>query len=94
MKILPLAHPVKIDFEAYLTKFEVSTCFKFTKYDCRTIAVTNKRLGTGQRKINASSFCDDPAGFVGHQVKIYVIAHPAMPAEQELKLALQYPAAG
>ena len=29
-------------------KFEVSSCTKFTKDDCRTIAVTNKRLGTGQ----------------------------------------------
>ncbi|KAK2142637.1 hypothetical protein LSH36_930g00030 [Paralvinella palmiformis] len=34
-----------------------------------------------------SSFCDDPAGLGGHRVKIYVVAHPAMPAEQELKLA-------
>ena len=37
--------------------------------------------------INRSSFCDDPAGLGGHRVKIYVVAHPAMPAEQELKLA-------
>ena len=49
-----------IDFEAYLAKFEVSTYTKFTKDDCRTIAVTNKRLGTG--KINVPSFCDNPTG--------------------------------
>ena len=29
-----------LDFEAYLAKFEASTCTKFTKDDCRTIAVT------------------------------------------------------
>jgi len=32
------------DFEAYLAKFKA----KFTKDDCQTIVVTNKRLGTGQ----------------------------------------------
>ena len=32
--------------------------------------------------------CDDPTGFAGHRVKIYVVAHPDMPAVQELKLAL------
>ena len=32
--------------------------------------------------INASSFCDDPAGLAGHRVKkIHVVAHPAMPTE-------------
>ena len=36
------------DFEGYLAKFKASTYTKFTKQDCRTIAVTNKRLGTGQ----------------------------------------------
>jgi len=43
-------------------------------------------------KINASSLCDDMVGLAGHRVKIYVVAHPSMPAEQErsertLKLA-------
>ena len=35
-------------FEAYLAKFKASTYTKFTKDDRRTIAVTNKRLDTGQ----------------------------------------------
>jgi len=41
--------------------------------DCRTITVTNKYLGV---KINASSFCNDPAGLAGHWVKNYVGPHP------------------
>jgi len=39
-----------------------------------------------QRKTNASSFCDETAELAGHRVKIYVVACPAMLAQQELKL--------
>jgi len=42
------------DFEAYFAKFEASACTKFTKDDCRTIAVTNKRLGSGQTPFRAN----------------------------------------
>jgi len=45
VKILPLAHQAKINFEAYPAKFEAPTCTNFTKDDGRTIAVTNNREG-------------------------------------------------
>ena len=63
VKILSPAHPAKIRFpsedfatctpgqdwfEAYLAKFEASTCTKFIKNDRGTITVINKRLGRGQ----------------------------------------------
>ena len=57
VKILPLAYPAKINFEECLAKFEASTSTKFTKDDCRTITVTNKRLGIGQAPFIEKLMC-------------------------------------
>ncbi|KAK2159549.1 hypothetical protein LSH36_151g07060 [Paralvinella palmiformis] len=63
-------------FEAYHAKFEASTYTKFTKDHSRTIAVTNKRLGTGQAPFREKLMRPH---FVGHRVKTPVLRDKMCP---------------